>query len=269
MLFRNPVTAAVLAAAILFSACSGSGRARYDSPQEAYERGLALYERGRYDRAAEYFQGVFDYGRTSEVAADAQLYLARSYYNNGDYILAASEFTRFIATFRTDPRSEEAEFERAMSYYMISPAYELDQSNTRQAIQYFQLFLDRYPQSELADDAEARIRELRGKLARKELEAARQYEGRELFEAAALTYENVFDTYPDTPWADDALFGAMRSYVAFSERSVLSRQPERLQAAVNNYDRLVQLFPDSPLIKEAESYYRRAVAALEALEESV
>lgn len=266
MHFRTSISVVFLAVAVFLSACSGSGRARYDTPQEAYDRGLALYERGRYDRAAEYFQGVFDYGRTSEVAADAQLYLARSYFHNDEYILAASEYTRFIGTFRTDPRAEEAEFERAMSYYSISPPYELDQSNTRQAIQYFQLFLDRYPQSELTDDAEAHITELREKLARKELAAAREYEGRELFEAAALTYQNVFDTYPDTRWADDALFGAIRSYIAFSERSVQARQAERLQAAVDNYDRLVQLFPDSPFLQDAEGYYEQAVEQLEALQ---
>ena len=266
MLFRKSFSLFLLAAIFLLSACGGTGRLRYNSPQEAFERGMELYERERYDRAAQYFQGVFDYGRTSEVAADAQLFLARSYFHNGEYILAASEYTRFISTFRTDPRTEDAEFGRAMSYYNLSPPYELDQSNTREAVQYFQLFLDRYPQSELADDAEQRIRELREKLARKQLAAAQQYEGREMYEAAALTYESVFDGYPDTRWADDALLGAIRSYVAFSERSVQARQAERLQAAVDNYERLIQLFQDSPLLKEAEPFYERAVARLESMQ---
>lgn len=266
MHFRKSCTLVLLASVLFLAACGGTGRVRYDSPQEAFDRGMELYERGKYQRAAEYFQGVFDYGRTSEVAADAQLYLARSYFHNEEYILAANEYTRFIGTFRTDPRTEEAEFERAQSYFNLSPPYELDQSNTREAVQYFQLFLDRYPQSELTDEAEEHIRNLREKLAHKEFAAAEQYEGREMFEAAALTYENVFDTYPDTRWADDALLGAIRSYVAYSERSVRARQAERLQAAVENYNRLLQLFQDSPLLKEAEALYERAVSQLESLQ---
>lgn len=269
MLFRKFFPLVLVACMLFLAACGSSGRLRYDSPQEAYERGMELYERERFDRAAEYFQGVFDYGRTSEVAADAQIYLARSHYHNGEYILAASEYTRFISTFRTDPRTEEAEFERAMSYFNLSPPFELDQSNTREALQYFQLFLDRYPQSDLTAEAEERIRELREKLARKEFAAAEQYEEREMFEAAALTYEGVFDTYPDTRWADDALLGAIRTYVAYSERSVRARQAERLQAAVDNYERLIQLFQDSPLLKEAESFYELAVNRLEDLQGSV
>ncbi len=266
MSFQKYTLLFVLASAIVLGGCGTSGNLRYDSPQEAYDRGMEYFERGRYQRAIGYFQGVFDYGRTSEVAADAQLYLARSYFNNDDYILAASEFTRFITTYRTDPRTEEAEFERAMSYFNLSPPFELDQSNTREAVQYFQLFLDRYPDSEMTAEAEEHIRQLREKLAHKEFAAAEQYEGREMYEAAALTYENVFDTYPDTRWADSALLGAIRSYIAYSERSVQARQAERLQAAVENYERLIQLFQESPLLKEAEPLYERAVDRLASLE---
>lgn len=254
-----------LIAAVVSAGCGSSGRLRYDSPQEAYERGMQHFESGRYSRAAEYFQGVFDYGRTSDVAPDAQLQLARSYYRNGEYILAANEYTRFISTYRNDPRSEQAEFERARSYYQLSPQYELDQTNTRQALTYMQLFLDRYPNSELAPQAEERIRELREKLAHKEFSSAELYERRELYEAAAINYERVFDQYPDTKWADDALLGAVRSYVAFSELSIEARQEERLQAAINNYERLVQLFRESPLVKEAEPLYEQAVDRLEEL----
>lgn len=265
MLFQNRLNALILCLAVFAAGCSGSGRLRYDSPQEAFEKGKTLYDAGRYDRAIDYFRGVFDYGRTTEHAADAQLYLARSYYETGQNILAANEFTRFVDIYRTDARVEEAEFERAMAYYRQSPKYELDQTPTEQAITYFQLFLDRYPNSERKDEAEARIRELREKLAHKEFAAAELYERREIYEAAALSYERVFDLYPDTRWADDALVGAIRTYILFADQSVASRQEERLQAAVDHYVRLTQLFQDSPLIATAEQLHDRALARLEDL----
>ncbi len=255
----------LLLVTVILAACSGAGRVRYDSPEEAYEKGYELYQQERYDRAVQYFQGVFDYGRTTESAADAQLYLGRSYFENGDYILASNEYTRFVSTYRNDPRIEEAEYERALSYYHLSPAYQLDQSNTRQALSYLQLFLDRYPNSELTDDAEARIAELREKLARKAFAAGEMYERREMFNAAAIQYENVFDDYPDTSWADDALMGAIRSYVAYADRSVEARQPDRLRKAIDNYERLVQLFRDSPHVDEAEALYNNAASRLERL----
>ena len=262
MLGRKLISFGVLAAFAFILGCSGTGRLRYETPQEAFEQGKSLFEREKYQRAVDYFQAVFDFGRTSDVAADAQLYLARSYYHNGEYILAANEYTRFVDIYRNDPRSEDAEFERALSYFQLSPSYELDQTNTRQAITFLQLFLDRYPSSDKKDDAESRIAGLREKLAHKDFAAAELYERREMYEAAALTYENVFDNYSDTEWADDALLGAMRSYIAFSELSIRTRQAERLQAAIDHYERLVQLFRDSPLVKDAESLYEQAAGRL-------
>lgn len=255
----------LLITAIALAACSGTGRVRYASPEEAYERGFELYEQGRYERAIPYLQGVFDYGRATDVAADAQLYLGRSYFENGQYILAANEYSRFLGTYRNDPRAEAAEYERALSYYYLAPQYELDQTNTRQALTHLQLFLDRFPNSELKGEAEERIAELREKLAHKAFAAGEMYERRGYFEAAAIQFERVFDEYPDTQWADDALLGAMRSYIAFAERSIEARQPERLRKAIDNYDRLIQLFRDSPLVREAEVLYEQASAQLSQL----
>jgi outer membrane protein assembly factor BamD len=124
--------------------CAGSGRVQFQTPEQAFQRGLELYERESYQRASEHFQAVFDFGRTHEVAAEAQLYLARSYFNNRDYLLAANEYTRFLEFYRTDPRVADAEYERALSYYRLSPPYQLDQTDTERAITFLQLFITRY-----------------------------------------------------------------------------------------------------------------------------
>ncbi len=268
--FRTTSAPALLPVALLLmvtllSACAGSGKLRYADAKEAYEKGFALYERGKYERAIEYFQAVFEFGRASEWADDAQLYLARSYAKTNQYILAASEYSRFSDLYRTDPRRVDAEYERAMAFYELSPAYELDQTDTQTALRQFQLFVERFPTSPQAPDAEAKIGELREKLARKQYEAAGLYERRELWEAAAITYESVFDQYPDTPFADDALVGAMNAFINFAELSVRDRQVDRLEKALADYRRLVQVFPDSPLHGRAEELQRTAASRIEDL----
>lgn len=249
--------------------CSSSGRLRYDSPQEAYEQGLSYYERGRYDRAIEYFQAVFDFGRTSEWADDAQLYLARAYRMSKQYLLAANEYTRFTDVYRADPRVPEAEYERALSYYALSPSYQLDQTETERALNDFLLFINRHPNHERVPEAEEHVRELRTKLARKQYEIGDLYARRDLYEAAAISYEETFDQYPETPWADDALVESMRAYIAFADQSVRARQPERLRLAIENYERFIQIFgTDSPLADEAEALYEEAVERLSELGET-
>lgn len=265
MFSRSSFAACLALVVLLLAGCGSGNKLRYESPKDAFDRGKELYDRGKYTRAIPYFQAVFDFGRTHEWAADAQMYLARSYMANKEYILAASEFSRFSEIYRTDPRRQEAEYERAMAYYRLSPSFELDQTDTERAITQFQLFTERFPTSPLVKEAEERITELREKMAHKQYASAGLYERRELYEAAALTYESVFDQYPGTVWADDALVGAMRAYISYAEMSVSDRQAERYEKAVNNYRRLAQLFPDSPLLAEAKRMQDRASSRIEAL----
>jgi outer membrane protein assembly factor BamD len=261
MMYRQFFAASTILLLLFLTACGGSGRLRYEDAEQAYTRGMENYERGRWDRAAEFFRGALGFGRATAQAADAQYYLAWSHYNNREYVLAASEFNRFSVMYRTDERAPEAEFYRAMSYYQQAPGYQLDQTDSQRALQDFQLYVTRYPNHEFVPQAEENMAELRDKLARKQFETAKLYERRRMHEAAALMFERVFDRYPDSsPWAERALVAAMENFIRFAEESVQARQAERYEMAVRNYERLIQLFPGSEYIPQAEQLYRTAVS---------
>lgn len=253
-----PLRTGLLALALVFVAGCGAGPETFNSAQAAYDRGIEAYERERYDRAIEYFRAALDFGRTSELADDAQLYLARSYAGDRQYLLAGNEFTRFIEFYRGDPRIEQAAYERIQAYAALSPRYELDQTDTRQAIAYVQLYLQQYPESPNAEAAAALGDELREKLARKLFETGRLYERRELFEAAVLTYRDVLAQYPTSAYADDALAAAVGAQTLYAENSVRAQQAERYQEALRIYDQLRTLFPQSPVLAEAQTAYDRA-----------
>lgn len=263
---RRLFAVAVLAPALAAAGCTGAGQVRHDTAKEAYQNGMDAFEGGDYEEATTYFRAVFEYGRENEWADDAQLQLARAYREDGRHLLAAQQFRRFARLYRNDERAPLAEYQQAMSYYRLSPDYELDQSHTKKALNLFQLFADRYPQHEHADTVEENIAELRGKLARKQLAAARQYERRELWEASADAFEDVFNQYPDTRWVDEALLGAVRTSVAYADRSIASKQAERYRRAVDNYRRLEQIFPDSPLLDKAAAHYETARKRLEEID---
>lgn len=244
-----------LLALLVVAAGCGGGPPTFGSAQEAYERGAAEFERGRYDRAIEYLRTALDFGRTSELADDAQLMLARSYAGDRQYLLAGNEFTRFIEFYRADPRIEQAAYERIQAYAALSPRYELDQTDTRQALNYIRLYLQQYPESPNTVAAAELAEEMREKLARKMYESGRLYERRELYEAAVLTYRDVLAEYPTSAYTDDALVGAIRAQIAFADNSVRDRQAERYDEAVQIYQQLISIFPQSPLLPEAEALY--------------
>lgn len=248
---------------VLVAGCSGTQRISHTSAEQAYQKGMTLFEDGDYERAIEYFRGVFEYGRGSEWAPEAQYQLARSYEERSRYLLAATEYNRFTQLYRTHALLPDAEYRRALMYYEASPNYKLDQTDTERAISNFQIYIQRHPGHEMVSDAESKVADLRNKLARKQFEAAELYERRRMYRAAAFTYEEVFDLYPDTDYADQALRAAVRTYVAYSDMSVPQRQAERLQKAVENYERLAQVFPESPHLEAAERHYERAQDRLE------
>ncbi len=238
--------------ATLFVGACSSTRLSYDDPSEAYNKGMDLYNAGKYVKAAEYFQGVFDFGRSHEYAADSRLFLARSYNESKQYLLAANEYQRFVQIYRNDERVEDAEFEYAMTFFNRSPKYQLDQTATEEAVRQLQRFANRYPTSSRLEEVGQKIAILRQKLARKQYQTAKLYERRELFEAAAVSFVEVFDKYPDSEWADDALLAASINYIAYAEKSVEVRKQERFDLALSCVTRLVQNFPTSPLVEEAE-----------------
>ncbi len=243
--------------------CSGSQRVAHNSPEQAYKKGMEQFEAENYDKALRYFRGVLSYGRGNEWGPDAQFQLAMTQRKKGKHLVAANEFKRFTQLYRNNEMVPKAEYERARAYYSRSPEYQLTQTDTRKAIELFQLFVNRYPNHDLVSDAQTKINDLRAKLAHKEFDAAKLYERRDMWRAATISFEDVFDKYPDTPWADNALLGALRTYIQYANRSIQEKQAERYEKAIAQYDRLTQLFPDSPLLKQAHSLRDEAQRKLE------
>lgn len=233
-----------------------------DTLEVAFEKAMSLYERERYSQASRAFETVLSIARGTEIAADAQFYLAQSHFKNRAYIIAASEFRRFARNYSRDDRRKEAEFMEALSHYKLSPRYNLDQSETFNALDRFQLFVTRYSGTDLAYEALEYMDELRDKLARKKFSAAGMYMRIRQYESAALYYDLTVEFYPETLWAERAMVNQIRAYILFAENSVRERQQERFQKAVESYQRYVQIFPRGENRELAEEFYAQALTGL-------
>ncbi|MFP8488305.1 outer membrane protein assembly factor BamD [Gracilimonas sp. Q87] len=243
----------------IFSACQNDKLIkRGDTLQVAYQKAMAFYMDEDYTEAANAFDTVTRLGRGTDYGQEAQFYLAESYYKNRQYLLAASEFDRFASLYPNEERRQEAEFKAAMSYYHQSPRYKLDQSATRNAIERFQLFNNRYPDSELVTDAADKIDELRNKLARKSYEAAQFYVRTDQYLAATIYLEETIDQYPESEWAERALVDLIKTYITYADNSVPDRQEERYSKAVDTYEKFLQLFPESDYRSNVENMHDEA-----------
>lgn len=249
----------ILGISLIFSACKNDTLIkRGDSIDVAYNKALALYENEKYVDAADAFETVTRLARGTDYGQDAQYYLAESYFNSRQYLLAASEYDRYITYYPNDNRRPEMEFKAAMCYYHQSPRYKLDQTPTRTAIERFQLFNNRYPDSELVTESAERINELRNKLAQKQYDAARFYIRTERFSAGLIYLDLTVDQYPESEWAEKAMVLQVRTYIDYADKSIEERQAERYNNAIDAYEKFLQLFPESDLRNEIEDYHDEA-----------
>lgn len=235
---------------------------RGDDLPTAYKKSMRLFQSGEYRESAKAMETVIKLGRGTDYAKEAQYYLAESYFKDERYLMASAEFSRYVTLYPRADKREEAQFKEAYSYYKLSPRYKLDQSHTRTAIEKFQLYNSRYPNSDRSEQVAKYITELRAKLAKKLYYAADLYMRTDSYEAAIVYYDLTIDNYPETIWAQRALMDEINAYVTYADRSVKSKQRERYQKAIDAYEKFVQLFPEGKYRSKAEEYVDDARAAI-------
>lgn len=256
----------ILGIFVLFSCTNEELIQPNDSLEVAYEKAYNLYEKEDYNKAAEAFETVIQVGRGSDIAQNAQYYLAESYFNDERYLLAASEYERHASQYPRSEVREEVDFKQALSYYHLSPRYRLDQEYTRTAIDRFRLFNSRYSESDRVDEAQEYISELRSKLARKIYSSGELYMRIDQYPAAIVYFDLAIDRYPDSEWAEEALVGKINAFITYANNSIEDRQPERYAGAIEAYESYVQLFPQGENRSRAETLVDRARDAIHDLD---
>jgi outer membrane protein assembly factor BamD len=256
------------AALLLFTSCSKYQKLlKSDDVMLKKEKAIEYYYNEDYHRALGLLTDVIPAFRGTAQAEQLNYYYAMAHYKQGDYVLAAHYFKTFTQGF---PRSEHAEeflFMSAYCKYLLSPRPSLDQTPTREAIRELQAFVNRYPNSTRVEEANTLIDELREKLEVKAFGSAMMYFNIRDYMAAVRSFQNVIRDYPDTQFREEAMFYILRSHFLFAENSIEARQLERYQNVVDAHRRLVNRFPETEFLAQADRMLRTATDEISRLEE--
>ena len=211
-LFPNVVTSKlylVIGAAFVlagFSGCAKLAQQKIVDDQFYFDRGMKYMEKKDYVKAIDEFQAVVDYSG-SEIVDKGQFMLGEAHYMNEDFITAAYEYERVYMDFPSSQYAAEAWYKKAMCWFMESPKANLDQENTRLAIDEFRRFTENFPFDKRVEDARGKIIELQEKLALKDYLNADQYRKRKQYDAALIYYNSVIDQYPQSVWVAYCQYG--------------------------------------------------------------
>jgi len=204
---RHDLVFLTLLVAFMSTGCSKALKPGLEDDQFFFERGKKYLEKKDSLKAIADFQTIVESYQSSTLIDQAQYMLAEAHFKNEDYITAAYEYERLFMDYPSSKLVPEASFKRALCYYHESPKADLDQENTRIAIDDFNRFIDNFPRHPLAAEAQKYIEELTAKLAFKSYKAAELYRKLKKYEAALMYYRLVIKDYPRNIWADEARYG--------------------------------------------------------------
>lgn len=208
------------------------------------------YEATQYVKATELLAQILPRYRATEESEELNWMNAKSFYGMKDYIMAGSYFKSFNDQYPYGKNAEEGYFLSPMCDYNLSPKPELDQENTRNAIEGFNIFVNKFPASSRVEEAKNLIKELEERLVEKSYLSATLYYDMRQYKAAIVALNNSLKEYSDTKYREEMMFLKLNSMFLYAEHSLAFKQKERYQATLDDYYSFMEEFPKSTYSKD-------------------
>ena len=208
----------------------------------------------KYQKAQELYSELFPVFKGSDKFEELYYKYAYCSYYQQDYENAQSMFSGFLGVFPNSPKAEEIAYLQALSFYKQSPKPGLDQVNTHKAIGMMQTYINNYPNSTRIAEAQQIIADSRKKLETKDQKTAQLYYDLSQYKAAGITFNDLINNYPDSKDGENYMLMAIKSYYQYAKLSIPSKQEERYQVVNTEFLNFQDRYPQSSLMKEAESF---------------
>jgi len=212
-------------------------------PEQLYNDGVSFMAKRKagaffnppdYEKARNAFQEIVYEHPTSRYAPLAELKIADTHYEAGDYQTAADRYERWRKHHVGRPEIPYAIYRTGICYFHLMLSIDRDQTYTRQALDNFRLLLARYPESDFAEAVGEKTRILEARLAEHEMYIAKFYFRHNRWWAAVDRCRALMATYPDAGLDQEAMYYIWKSY----------RKLKRPALAENTYNQLVEQFPE-------------------------
>jgi outer membrane protein assembly factor BamD len=191
------------------------------------------------------FEKITPFYRGKPQMERIQFMISQSYFNTKQYSLAAYYFDKFIKNYPASSKAEEAAYLAANSYYLASPVYSLDQTDTYEALEALQNFIYKYPESDKVAEANQNIANLTFKLETKEFEIAKQYYEMSDYISAITSFNNFLGKYLGTTYKEQAMYYTFMSSYKLAINSYYLKKETRLYDAIKAHEKYIKNFPNS------------------------
>jgi len=209
-----------------------------------YEKGTAALNKKRWYSAREYFQRLVDNYPQSPFRPDAKIGVGDAYLGEAtteSLTLGINEFKEFLTFYPTHGRADYAQYKLGLCHYRQMKGPQRDQSETRQAVQELQTFVEKYPNSQLLPEAQEKLRESRDRLSTSEYQVGYFYFKQRWYPGAIERLRGLAKTDPGFTNRDAVYFYLAESLMKMNMAA----------EALPYYDRLTKEFDTSEFLVKA------------------
>ncbi len=229
-----------------------------ESARILYEDAMRSFDRERWTEAQNAFYEIKTQYPYSKYAPLAELRIADCAFGLGSHAEAAVSYQHFIKLYPTHPEAHYAAFRKAESFYeqipseyfFTPPAYEKDQTATRDARAALGHFLKVFKDSEYVPRAREMFEEVESALVRHEMYVASFYLRRDKKNAAAVRLESVEKQFPNSPVIPDAMF----------LKAITLLEMGREKDAERTFKQIITMFEDHAQARRSKKYLRALAA---------
>jgi outer membrane protein assembly factor BamD len=243
----------------LLVSCNGFNKIlKSKDPEYKLKMAEQYYAKKKYNYAQQLYEDVMPYYRGAPEFEDLYYKYAYCAYYQKDYLNAENLFKTFLEIYPNSSRGEEIDYMRAYSFYKQSPKPTLDQTNTIKTIGMMQTFINTHPGSPRNKEATQIIDICRQKLEQKDAGSAQLYYDLGQFQAAAVSFTSLLNTYPESNRAEEYKMMVIKSYFRYAELSVEEKKAERFEKVIEECNDFKDRFPQSHLDKEVQDYLNQS-----------
>jgi outer membrane protein assembly factor BamD len=202
--------------------CGDTPRQQVGNAERLYEMAKRASDNGNYRDAIAYYEQLEARFPFSNPARQGQLDLMYAYYKNREPESAIDQADQFIRENPAHPRVDYAYYVKGLVQFERNPNFierwfnadltERPPIDARKSFQAFQTVLERFPNSEYADDSRKRMVFLRNRLASYEVYVAEYYLKRGAWVGAINRCKYAIENYDGSPQIKRALAIMAESY---------------------------------------------------------
>lgn len=177
---------------IFVISCSSTDPIDANSAERAFKDAKEYEDEERYEEALRRYDEVKNKFPYSQYSKESDLRIADIYFKKEEYASAALSYSNFKYLYPNHPQIPYVSLQLALSYFNQLPStIDRDLSKGAQAIQEFNLVIEKYPNTDFSKTAQQKKKDTQDMLAKKESYIANWYFKKEKYQSAMKRFEGL------------------------------------------------------------------------------